>query len=770
MAESKETVIFEIDVSRYEKSLADLTKSIGGLKTQQKQFQEQTKQGIAGAAEAYEKVTAQLKIQQQQYRTTQNVLVGYTAAQSNAVDTSNFLNNSIQQNRDLLKQLTAQYINTRNPQEQFTKKIKDLSDALKQQEAAMGDTRRNVGNYAEGFKTALTNVINATPALKGFQTAQLGVNAAMNANPIGAIIMLFTGLVEILKNNAEVADQVTFAIDGLTKGFNFIIDAIVNTVSSLDNLTNALRHPIDFITNLAKGTANAAKEGYNASKALDAFELSAGRYDRAIQKNQINIDALTKSLKDRTKGEQERIKIANQIADLEIKNADLIIKKNQELLNAETLRLKGKSLTAAEQNKLEQLQTDVQNAEAEKRIVNAQRQTRINILLDKQVTESKKSETKTRAEIEREREEQIKKTFDNERTIRAAEIELIKDGLQKKLLLFDLAFEKEEQALREAGATEVLITELRNARIAEITANFYKSQTEQTEGFIENRKALLEQAERDLIASADRAALELGIRQTAQLAGILGDFASVFGQAANLVTQFAEQNVAALQDQYEKGIINEEQFNAQSKDLKIKAFKDAKALKITEAIITTATSTLNAFNSGLQLGGPFGLILGAVFAAAAAGIGAAQIALISRQQPPKYAEGGSVFDVGGKPHSQGGTLYTGTDGNRFEVERGEKIFVLKKSASEHINMLGGLNMAFGGNSWNGSPTKYAAEGGQIGTGGFVTRDINNNAEQGAIMRASIIEGFKRAPQPVVSVKEINAVNKGLQRSVAVSEL
>lgn len=770
MAESKETVIFEIDVSSYEKSLADLTKSIGELKTQQKQLQEQTKQGVAGAAEAYEKVTAQLKIQQQQYRTNQNVLVGYTAAQAKAVDTSNFLNNSIQQNRDLLKQLTAQYINTRNPSEQLTKKVKDLSDALKQQEGAIGDTRRNVGNYAAGFKEAIGSVISGVPALKGFQTAQLGVNAAMNANPVGAVVMLFTGLVEILKNNAEVADQVTFAIDGLTKGFNFIIDTVVNTVSSLDNLTNALRNPIDFIADLAKGTANAAKEGYNASKALDAFELSAGRYDRAIQKNQINVDALTKSLKDRTKGEQDRIKIANQIADLEIQNADLVIKKSQELLNAENLRLKGKSLTAAEQNKLEQLQTDVELAESEKRIVNAQRQTRINILLDKQVTEAKKAETKTRAEIEKEREEQIKKTFDNERTIRAAEIEIIEDGLKKKLLLFDLAFEKEEQALREAGATEILITELRNARIAEITSNFYKSQTEQTEGFIENRKAQLEQAERDLIASADRAAQELGARQTAQLAGILGSFASIFGEAANLVNQFAEQNVAALQEQYERGLINEAEFNVQSRELKLKAFKDAKALKVTEAVITTATSTLNAFNSGLQLGGPFGLILGAVFAAAAAGLGAAQIALISRQQPPKYAEGGSVFDVGGKPHSQGGTLYTGADGNRFEVERGEKIFVLKKSASDHINMLGGLNMAFGGRSWSGSPTKYAAEGGQIGTGGFATREINNNAEQAAIMRASIIEGFKNAPQPVVAVKEINTVNKGLQRSVAVSEL
>ena len=141
--ETKETIIFEVDVTSYEKSLALLTNSINALKADQKAYLEDSKKGIAGAAEAYEKVTVQLKNQQQAYRTTQAALQGYVAGQKSGVDVTNLANNSIQQNRDLLKQLTAQYINTKNPSEAFTKQIKAVSDALKQQEGIIGDTRQN---------------------------------------------------------------------------------------------------------------------------------------------------------------------------------------------------------------------------------------------------------------------------------------------------------------------------------------------------------------------------------------------------------------------------------------------------------------------------------------------------------------------------------------------------------------------------------------------------------------------------------------------------
>ena len=95
MAETTETVVFEVDVSSYEKSLAELTKSINTLKTSQKDLQEQTKQGAEGAAQALEKTNAELKVQQQQYRTTQSSSVGYLGAKKEEANVKEFVKISI---------------------------------------------------------------------------------------------------------------------------------------------------------------------------------------------------------------------------------------------------------------------------------------------------------------------------------------------------------------------------------------------------------------------------------------------------------------------------------------------------------------------------------------------------------------------------------------------------------------------------------------------------------------------------------------------------
>ena len=126
-------------------------------------------------------------------------------------------------------------------QEALEAAIKQVSDALKEQEHAIGDDRRNVGNYTESIEKAFDNIGNAgqklaplvgslksmgggaaqvgesldqilkttgllvnagkamaavakaqTVATQAETGAQVGLNAAMEANPIGAIIAALT--------------------------------------------------------------------------------------------------------------------------------------------------------------------------------------------------------------------------------------------------------------------------------------------------------------------------------------------------------------------------------------------------------------------------------------------------------------------------------------------------------------------------------------------------------------------------------------------------
>jgi hypothetical protein len=63
------------------------------------------------------------------------------------------------------------------------------------------------------------------------------------------------------------------------------------------------------------------------------------------------------------------------------------------------------------------------------------------------------------------------------------------------------------------------------------------------------------------------------------------------------------------------------------------AFGIAKAARIAEATITTAMAVVNALNDGLATGGPAGLVVGPVAAAAAGVAGGIQIASIAAEQP-----------------------------------------------------------------------------------------------------------------------------------------
>lgn len=84
---------------------------------------------------------------------------------------------------------------------------------------------------------------------------------------------------------------------------------------------------------------------------------------------------------------------------------------------------------------------------------------------------------------------------------------------------------------------------------------------------------------------------------------------------------------------------------------------------------------------------------------------------------PKLAKGGVV---GGELHSNGGTKYYGEDGNVIEMERGERMFVLNRSASAAISGLSYLNQLHGGSSFLNKPSRYLRDGGMADTLAGVT--------------------------------------------------
>lgn len=103
------------------------------------------------------------------------------------------------------KELNAMSAATRNNTEEgkaLVTETKEISDRLKEMEKAVGDNRRNVGNYADSIDEALKNtkgLSGATGTLaSAMSTGTAGVkafSAALKANPLVAVVSVVLLLV-----------------------------------------------------------------------------------------------------------------------------------------------------------------------------------------------------------------------------------------------------------------------------------------------------------------------------------------------------------------------------------------------------------------------------------------------------------------------------------------------------------------------------------------------------------------------------------------------
>lgn len=371
--------IFSINVQPIVDQMKVLSTAIGQTKEQLSKLTEEEKkntdEGIA--------LTASLKSQEKEYRSLQTVVVNQAGAVKELAkatetntDLMNLESNSIATNRKLYNALYGEIVNTTTAteaeQKALTKKIekaKQINDVLKNQEKQLGDTRRNVGNYAESLQSVIGGLSNSIPALRGFEGAQKGVNLVMSANPIGGVVTLLFALKDIFSSNAMVADQLTFAFDGINQALSFVIDTIVDTVTNFDKLATAIANPFAFFANLGKGAVQAGKDGFEASKQLDILTESIGASTLAIEKNNIVIEQNKTILMNKKRTDAERKQASKEIIKLENENTEKLIANATAELNSEKLKLKSKikngQLSAEESQRLGLLEAKIEKTKAE---------------------------------------------------------------------------------------------------------------------------------------------------------------------------------------------------------------------------------------------------------------------------------------------------------------------------------------------------------------------------------------------------------------------
>ena len=172
-----------------------------------------------------------------------------------------------------------------------------------------------------------------------------------------------------------------------------------------------------------------------------------------------------------------------------------------------------------------------------------------------------------------------------------------------------------------------------------------------------------------------------------------------------------------------------------------KESKAGKAFALAQATIDTYMAAQKAYLSQLTLD-PTAPVRAAIAAGAAVAVGLKNIQKIVGVKDPKFEQGGLV-QVGGNRHAAGGTLFTGSDGTRFEAEQGELIGVMNRNAAHHF-------MAFN----NAFPAGGSAAPNYFANGGIVSREIAQQQLNVDELAAKIALANSAIPAPIVAVQDI----------------
>ena len=329
-----DTLIFKIDTTPTVSALQDvndlLTQSKNKLKELTDAGKQQTNEYIAQNAE--------VKALEKEQRALNNVLVQQTSATKimtkateDNIKAGKAQENSIAENRKAYNALYNQLLQTAKPTQEQIKTAKQLNEVLKEQEKALGNTSRNVGNYAEGFKEAAKDLnlfgVNIGGLSKGLDAAKdgftaagggvKGFGAALATTGLPLIIMAFSQLTNVLEAFKPVADAVETVVTAIGAGFKALLDggniaeagrqatAYLEILRDLEDTENGVQiaqekrnNEVRFLITSAKDLGKSTKE--RNELLAEAEKLQEQNFKADLERNKIKKDGLAELLKSQT--------------------------------------------------------------------------------------------------------------------------------------------------------------------------------------------------------------------------------------------------------------------------------------------------------------------------------------------------------------------------------------------------------------------------------------------------------------------------------------
>lgn len=696
------------------------------------------------------------------------------------------------------KELNAMSAATRNNTDEGQKLVtetKEISDRLKDMEKAVGDNRRNVGNYAESIQEAMSSTKGLSGATAAMATSLSGgvnilkvFNATLRANPILAVVSVILVLVstveKLMKRNSEMAanlkaafapfevifsrilDGVTELLGGVAKAFEWITEKVVNLLSS-----------IGLITEETTKAANAAKALTKQELAIYEAEtnnlvtLSAMRRELEAQRTIVG-DQL-KTAEERNIAAQKAIAISKQMEKAEI---DVLQQKYNQIKAQNELGYTSKEDRRAEMQALADLQARQADYIGQRKELENQASGIVKAQIAANEAAYKAAESaKAQAAIKAAQDAENQKRALQEATIKQMETALtaLNLSMQAKELENDTIGMKIEN--EKAYVEESLKLEKYRLEQGLITKQEYANK--EAEFNLGIQQLEMQRKEEQDALMREREATDAANLHELKMMEVTNEFDM---RQMQLDAQYAQEmeaaekigaNTALIQAKYEKA--KEENTRARvNAELTMTAglagqmsslLGEQSAIGKAFAVVQATINTYLGATKALASGGIFGIAQAAIVIA----FGMKQVATIAKQKDPdtkintsvkKYAKGGQIY---GRSHAQGGVTFRGDNGQVFEAEGGENVYIMKKTASAEINALSALNEAHGGNSFGTSGLYKFADGGMVAGLSEANRVVKHagsmklSSESINQLAGVVIDAVMSMPNPVVSVQDIN---------------
>ena len=716
----------------------------------------------------------------------------------NEATSVNALRAQLAQNTTELNKMSEANRTTSKEGRDLTEQTKALSDKLKELEKSIGDNRRNVGNYAESVKDGILQtqgLSGSTGALvgqmKGGIAGVQAFNAALKANPvifIVSIVLTLIGIIEkLMKRNSELATSLKAAfapfkviferlldwITGLFEGVAFLLENLAKAVTWLLDKLGLISDEMKRAADEAGRLADAARRIYQTETAVI---VPMARLRREMEELKTLASDQNKSAAERTKLLQQAQSKLHEMRDMELaileaKHRQTAAQKSLSDSTDEDVRAEREALAALEDAKARYATQEkeligqisgLEKAEQDKRAAN------VKAAEDAKVKAAEATE-KARVDAYKKAQDQLKAAQDQqikryeeavtamELDIAQREIEGNKASLQELQAVNDQKIEIEtyRRAQGLIGEQEYInnVRQLELEYAAEVKAR--KDEEDQQE---RDRQALNMENARAL------ADMKMGNDLESQLARLDAQKAA---EIANAEAIGAETTAITERFEIMKDELKRKYYNAQLEMAAGTAGQLSSLLGEESAAgkaFATAQALINTYlgaSKALAQGGIWGIAQAAIVVAA----GMKNVMSINKTKEPdtkintsvkKYAKGGQIY---GASHAAGGVTFTGSNGQQFEAEGGENIYILNRKASGAINALSALNMEYGGRSFGSSGVYRYANGGKIDVGGGASMQLPSNFSLSndslRKLAAIMYDSVASVPAPRVAVTDID---------------